>query len=403
MRHHRLLLLFSSICLIVTVAALPFISGCGEQAPSPAPAPAPAPSAEPIKIGALSCFTGPYADYGPYFQEAMEWLLEQNNYEVAGRPIELIIEDSASDTSISLEKAKKLVTVDNVKVILGPLHSGVASGIGPYLAENKILMVPFMTKPLEVGNFGNVISPYGTLYSDGMVVGWYAYDELGYRTINTVAADFIAGKRFANGCADMFVEKGGTLVQQQWPPIGCADYGPYLTAIKDADVIGFWGSPGEQLRFMTQSREFGLKIPTIFISFDQNREIVIKDSPDLFLDKIGEATWTSTIDNPACKKLMDDFHAKFGQDRNLERDFHSAYVALALVIDGLKATGGDDSFDKLYPAILNLDLDYPQGHISFDSSGHAIIDRHIVQAKNINGRYLLDVIKTYPAVRDPRL
>ena len=402
MKYQRLSLLVSSICLILIIATLPFMSGCAKPAPSPAPAPAPAPQA-PIKIGALVCFTGPYADYGPYFQEAMEWLLEQNNNQVAGRPIELIIEDSASDTSISLEKSKKLVTVDNVEIILGPLHSGVASGIGPYLAENKILMVPFMTKPLEVGNFGNVISPYGTLYSDGMAVGWYAYDELGYRTMNTVSADFIAGKRFANGCADMFTERGGTVVQQQWPPIGNADYGPYLTAMKKADVIAFWGSPGEQSRYLTQGGEFGLKTPSLFISFDQNREIVIKDAPDLFLDGIGEATWTSTIDNPASKKLMEAFHAKFGEDRNLERDFHSAYVALALVIDGLKATGGDASFEKLYPAILGLNLDYPQGHISFDPHGRAIIDRHIVQAKKIDGRYLLDVIHTYEAVRDPRL
>jgi len=383
------------MCLVLILAALPFVSSCTK--------PAPAPAGEPIKIGALVPFTGPFADYGQFLKEGLEWRLAEANYQIAGRPIELIIEDSASDTSLSMEKAKKLVDVDKVSIVLGPLHSGVTMGLAPYLSENKIIQVGLMTKPLPAGKFGHYIGPYGTLYSDGVPLGMYAYDQLGVRTITTIGSDYVAGKSFVNGAADTFKGKGGTVVQQQWAAAGTADFGPFLTAMKEADAVVTWLGSAEQVRFVKQYHEFGKKMPILMVSADQVRSVDMDALGDTMLGAIGSVTYTSRLDNSANKKFVKAFHARFGKDRNPERDVHSAYVAVAMVLDGLAATGGDTTFDKLYAAMLALKVDYPQGSVSVHPSGHSIYDRYIVEAKRIDGKILWDVIHTYPKVIDPRL
>lgn len=379
--------------LMLSLLAMPLISVCAKPA-----------LAEPIKIGALMPFTGPFADYGEPMKDGLKMRLEEAKYEVAGRPIELIMEDSASDTSVSLEKAKKLVTVDGVKIIIGTLHSGVVMGLAPWLSKNKITTLGLMTKPLETGKFGHFVAPYGTLYSDGMVMGWYAYDQLGYRTITTLGGDFIAGKRFVNGGANMFKERGGTVVQQQWSPIGTADFGPYLTAMKDADAVMIWLGTAEIMRFLKQYKQFGLKMPVLLVSADQLMSKAMRGLGDLVVGLVGSASYTSRIDNSDNRKYVKAFKARFGKERNPERHEHCAYTPMSMVIDGLKATGGDDSFDKLRPAILALKpKDYPQGPLYFKPSGHAITARYIVKATLIDGEYLWDVIHTYAEVLDPRL
>lgn len=391
----KILILVSSMCLVLILAALPFVSSCTK--------PAPAPAGEPIKMGALLPFTGPFADYGSFLKEGLEWRLDEANYQIAGRPIELIIEDSASDTSLSLEKTKKLVDVDKVSIVIGPLHSGVFLGLSPYLSENKILQVGLMTKPLPSGTFDSYVNPFGTLYSDGVPLGWYAYDQLGVRTITTIGSDYVAGKSFVNGAADTFKGKGGTVVQQQWAAAGTTDFGPFLTAMKDADAVVTWLGSAEQVRFVKQYHEFGKKMPILMVSADQVRSVDMVSLGDTILGSIGSVTYTSRLDNPANKKFVKAFKARFGKDRNPERDVYAAYAAVSLVLDGLAATGGDTTLAKLRPAILGLNLDYPQGSVSLHPSGHAIYDRYIVEAKLIDGKYLWDVIHTYPKVTDPRL
>ena len=76
---------------------------------------------ETVKIGALLDFTGPIAALGPLFKNGIVYALEEVDYTVGGKKVELIVEDTASDPTVALEKAKKLVDRDKVRVIIGPL------------------------------------------------------------------------------------------------------------------------------------------------------------------------------------------------------------------------------------------------------------------------------------------
>ncbi|GAH83852.1 unnamed protein product, partial [marine sediment metagenome] len=81
MNNKKLLILMVSICLASILTTLSFATGCAKPAPK-----------EPIKIGALCALTGLIAHLGPKCQAGIEFRLDEAGWEVAGRPIELIVE-----------------------------------------------------------------------------------------------------------------------------------------------------------------------------------------------------------------------------------------------------------------------------------------------------------------------
>ena len=83
---------------IVFVTGLIF-SGCVETTPSPAPT-----SSADIKIGLLYPLTGPAAVIGEFLVSGGEFAFEEVGYEVAGKKIEVIVEDYAEKIRKAREK-----------------------------------------------------------------------------------------------------------------------------------------------------------------------------------------------------------------------------------------------------------------------------------------------------------
>ena len=272
---------------------------------------------------------------------------------------------------------------------------------GPYLAQNKIMQIGPMGKVQEITQWGHFILPWGPHETDGIPLGMYAYDQLGYRKIVTIGSDYAAGRLFVGGAVDAFKKKGGTVEQQQWPPAGTGDFGPYLTALKPADAIITWLGGAELTRFLKQHKDFGIKLPVLQVTGDQLRSTQMKELGNVIVGAVSEVDYTSRLDNAANKKYVAAFAAKFGKDRNPERDTYCSYLAMDLILEGLKATNGDASFDKLRPAILNLKLDTAQGPLYFDKSGSGIINRYIAKAAVIDGTYVWDPIFTYKDIKHP--
>ena len=190
----------------------------------------------PIKVGALVPLTGALLHEGPKVKIGVEMAFEDAGWEGAGRKIELIVEDSATDPTTALSKVRKLVEKDKVIAIIGPQHSGVAKAIQPYMNKNKVLSLKSRQFPLPlIKQYPYLIVLDGTQKQVCSPMGWYAYEKLGYRKVNTMGPDYIAGRDFVGGFIDGFKEKGGEIALEQWFPVGNVDFAPYLAALKPAD------------------------------------------------------------------------------------------------------------------------------------------------------------------------
>jgi branched-chain amino acid transport system substrate-binding protein len=351
---------------------------------------------EPIKIGLIAAFSGPQAEIGPLIKGAVEMRLQESNYGIAGRKIELVVEDGAEDTSISLEKAKKLVEMDKVKIIIGPTTSSVALAVAPYLSQNKVIDIGMLHHPPQIAKMGVIVFP-GTLESTGLITGWYA-SEKGHKGMTTIAADYVAGKQFVGGARDGFKAKGGTLLKAQWAPIGTLDFGPYLSAIdKNADVLVVWTTSGDLLRLVKQIKEFGIKMPFLISPASTLRPDNLKELGKDILGVGGGAEYTSMIDSAVNKKFVSNYKAKFG--KRPDKNSACGYAAAAIALAGLQGTKGEPTYEKMRQAIIDSKFEIPHGPLSFTPDGIAVTNRYLCEARVIDGEYDWWPIRTYTNVR----
>ena len=359
-------------------------------------------AAEPIKIGAILNYTGPAAMLGPLFKNGIVMALEENNNQIAGRPLELIVEDAAGSPNVCLEKARKLVERDKVKIIIGPLMGDAQLALGPYLANKGVLATGLYCAMFELTKYQNWLIYPTTALGLTLPLGWYAADK-GHKTMVMIIADYAGGHAFMKGVRTGFEEKGGKVVQEVLVPVGTADFGPYISNLKNADCVAFFvPNTGDSSRLVIQYKEFGVKMPLYGTTLAADLpEHVMKELGDKVVGLQGQALYIWSLDNPVNKKWVKAMEKRFGKTPGGLAN--NSYCITSSILAGLKATGGDETFSKLWPAVLKVKMDTPQGPLAYTKEGVALANGYIVEAKRTNGRYSWDPIKVYPAVRDPRL
>ena len=355
---------------------------------------------EPVKIGILLPLTGALLKQGPLSEEGVKMALEDANYEVAGRKIELIVEDSATDPTTALDKTRKLVERDKVAAIIGPNHAGVANSIQPYLNTNKVINLKSMQFPKGLkAKYPWMFVLNGTQEQTCAPMGWYAFEKLGYKTVTTIAPDFVAGRAFLGGFMAGFKEKGGTVVQEQWFPVQTIDFGPYLGNLKDADAFCGWVAGPGALRLVNQYYEYGVnKKMHLIAAYASNLldEDILPQLGERGLGIYGPTAYASTLDNPLNKRIVEKFKAKHGGLRPTDTFMIGGYMNAFVLLQALKATGGDTDGEKLRAAILNLNLkETPIGPLRFTPEGSGILNIYVIKTAKVGNEYLWEIAQTY--------
>jgi len=99
---------------------------------------------DPIKVGVIADQTGPLSFVGLANANVARMVIDDLNAEggLLGRPVELCLEDSATDDAVAADKAAKLVEDDQVDVIFGGIYSSTRQAIkGPAVVEGKTLYI----------------------------------------------------------------------------------------------------------------------------------------------------------------------------------------------------------------------------------------------------------------------
>ena len=389
-----------AVCIVaVMLVVVLILAGCVKPAPAPAPAPK-----EPIRIGAIIPFTGPALEHGPPVEMGVRLALDDYGWEVAGRKIELVVDDSACQTTVSYDKAVKQVERDKVGFIVAPLQSEIHNALGPYVEKNKVFLIgPRTMSPEAAEQYSYVFGPSGSGFHFGYPMGVYAYEELGYKTVTMLHPEMSFTHEMVDAFKKGFEGKGGKVIQEQWHPFMAVDFAPYITAMKEADALLMWNPAPGRLRFLAQYGEMGMfrKMPVqaTFIG----GTFVEKDL-HLFGDSClgihGSIDWSWNVDTPANKTFMADYEKKY--NRKAESPSFGGYTVIQIILEAIKATGGDTTPEKVKEAMLNLKLDTITGSLAFTPEGMGIFDVYIVENVKVAGVYQQKIVHRYPAVGGQR-
>src|SRR6204780_3365143 len=97
----------------------------------------------PVRIGMVDPLTGVYAALAQGEVVGARFAAEEINKKggILGRPVELLVEDSANDVGTGVQKARKLIDRDEVNFLVGDVNSAIAQAIAQVAAEKKTLHI----------------------------------------------------------------------------------------------------------------------------------------------------------------------------------------------------------------------------------------------------------------------
>ena len=97
----------------------------------------------PIKIGVIYGFTGAAQIWSENARMGLELARDEinNSGGVGGRKIELVFQDSKTDATHSVAAYKKLVNVDQVKIVVGDIWAHLTKAILPLANKDRVILI----------------------------------------------------------------------------------------------------------------------------------------------------------------------------------------------------------------------------------------------------------------------
>ena len=350
-------------------------------------------SLPPIKVGHIVDLSGSEAMVGKSFERALDFAFELIDYQIAGRKVEIIVGDAQGQPNTAVDVARKLVESDKVVAIFGPTQAGQKMAVAGYINQAGIPLLLYNPMPLGFFTSGKnqcVIGAGGSEKQNPSCMADYIYNHLNYRTINTLTIDNFGGRAFLSPLTDLFKSLGGKVVQQQWTPQPCPDFAPYLTTLKQADALVAWNPGSDAIKFFSQYRQLGIKIPVVnhFAGGYLDAFVVKALGPNasVVFGVPGPMMYSPDSSDPVNQAFVKAHTTKFGYpptDATITVSYQGALVFIELV----KATGGDTTPAKLIQTISKIKVNGPEGTLFF-AEGSLVATRTVyvtAQTQTPNG------------------
>lgn len=318
------------------------------------------PSGDPIRIGASVSTSGTNGRTGLYQQEAYQLWEAQKNAAggLLGRPVEFVIYDDQSDPTTGARLYEKLITEDEVDLVLGPYASGVTQAVAQVTEQYG--------QPLLVaGASANSIweSGHAMVFGVYSVAGDYFKDiitniapEQGYTTAAVIYEDAVFPMSTGEGAVRWCEEAGIEVVHEEAYPQKATDVSTLLTKIRDLNpdmLIGGSYLPDSVL-IQRQAKDLGLecKLYTYSVGAAQ---------PD-FLDTLGAdadyvlgpSMWEPEVKTPGNQ----EFFAAYMEMFDREPDYHAATgYAGCQVLEQALTNVGELDLEGLADELFNLEME----------------------------------------------
>lgn len=369
--------------------------------------PAIAQGAAPTKIGLVTSLSGVFSGMGDSMRAGLQLFLAEQKMTIAGRPVQLIIEDDQLKTDEGVRKFRKLIGQDKVDFVCGVISSGIALAVRDVVTESKTLT--FISTGSANDLARKAASPYvfrptKTNWMLGSTAGQWAFEKISKTGAVTLAADYAAGREYVGDFVDTYQKLGGKVAKQLWTPLGTTDFAPLLTtlAAERPEFIYTFFAGSDAVRFLQQFRDFRLNDKIKLVGTG-----AVFDQEDV-LPAVGNAadgavnTFHQSPTAPAAKTFAEAYLKARGR---LPGEASSSGYATGQVIKAaLERVGGDVSNkEKFREAVLSAPSDTIYGPMTFDPrNNQAILDIYVNEVrKGADGKSINTVIHTYKQVKDP--
>lgn len=358
----------------------------------------------PIKIGFITDLTGTAAQAAKDMVNGLTIYLDEIGYQMAGRKVELIVEDGQSKPDVALTKLRKLVEHDQVHIVAGVLFGHIGYALAPKVEEYKIPALFTVASSDDLTQrlkYRWLIRTGWTSSQPSHPFGEYAAKTLGYRKVAVIGSDYAFGWEVVGGFQRTFEESGGQIIQKLWAPLGVMDLAPYISRIRrDADAVLTMIAGASTLQFLKQYQEAGLKAKLPLIAGGPAvDEAFLPSMGDEALGIISPLIYSGAIDTPANQRFVKEYRTRFGKVPSYFSETN--YTSGRWINEAVKALGGNvEDREKFLAALRKVEIaDAPRGPVKLDAYGNPIQNVYFRKVeRNRQGELQNTVIVTIPAV-----
>lgn len=341
-----------------------------------------------LKVGLMLPYSGTFASLGNAIENGFQLYVKEQGGKLGGREIEFVKVDDESEPSKATDNINKLIKRDNVDLVVGSVHSGVAMAMAKVAKDTgTLLIVPNAGADAITGPMcaRNIYRTSFTNWQPGYAMGQQAAKN-GIKKVITVTWKYAAGEESIKGFKEGFEKNGGTIAKELTVPFPNVEFQSLLTEIAAAKpdaVYAFFAGAGA-VKFVKDYAAAGL-----------NRSIPLY-GPGFLTDGTLEAQ------GAAANGMLTTLHYADGLNNKRDAAFRLAYVkaykmqpdvyavqgydAAQLLAIGLNATKGEISKKAEFEdAILKAKIDSPRGTFTISKSHNPIQDiylREVVGKEN---------------------
>jgi branched-chain amino acid transport system substrate-binding protein len=335
-----------------------------------------------LKVGLMLPATGTFAALGAAIENGFRLYVAEQGGKLSGREIEFVKVDDESDPSKATDNVNKLIKRDNVDVLVGTVHSGVALAMAKVAKDSgTILVVPNAGADAVTGAmcgpniFRSSFSNWQPGYAMGEVVA-----KKGHKNVVTITWKYAAGDESVRGFKEAFEKGGGKVVKELSLPFPNVEFQALLTEIASAkpDAVYTFFAGGGAVKFVKDYAAAGLKksIPLYGAGFltDGTLEAQGADAEGLLTTLHYSDSLGTPRDN--------SFRLSYAKTYKLQPDVYAVqgYDAAQMLGVGLAAVKGDISKKAEFAAAVErTKIDSPRGAFTLSKSHNPVQDIYLRQ------------------------
>lgn len=337
-------------------------------------------AADTVRIGFLAPLSGALAMVGQSNQNCLTLAVDGINAAggLAGRKLEIVAEDSQMSTKVSVDKARKLYTQDEVVAITGMVLPSEREAVLSVAASVQGLA---LYPNFDEGRCHRHLVTTGLAANQGTApVATWLTRHVG-KTVAIVASDLgtnreVLGRMFKAS----FEQAGGQVQSIQYFPFGTRDFGPALQQIQAARPDIVWHAIGDDpITFIKQYASFGMK-PQLVTQLAH--ESIAAATEGAATGAICIESSFMSVDTPANQALLAAYDKRFASFTPRRVRGHvsmlphneKTYVSARLLAEAVRR-GGGLKFEEIRKGMADATLDAPRGALRVDAaSGHMLCD-----------------------------
>lgn len=325
-----------------------------------------------IKVGVIQPLTGDLAEPGNQALRGIQLAVSNYNSTNPSRRIKLIVEDSQANPADGVSAINKLINVDNVKLVLGDLTSGVTLAIAPIAQKEHVtLLAPGASNPKlrEAGDY--IFRNWTADNFDGEVIGRYLVNKMNKKSAAILMVNNEYGIGLTTAFSKVFEDLGGSVLFEEGYEQGSSDFRSIISKVNTAEIdcIFLPGHPRENGFLVRQIRElrYSQTIAANLSVESPDFYVIAKESCE------GVVFSTPAFDLESNEEIVQSFRTAFESEFGVAPDAVAGhgFDAANIIIEALKRAqfNEDEVKDQLYGI-----SDFPgiTGRTTFDDHGDVI-------------------------------